>query len=254
MNRKRGKSGNGEEEKEREAGGVRRGWSWKRECGRWEIGEGEPGEEEGVCRRGRQVEKSGMAVGRIVEGMRGAGAGGGGDRGGPAERRTGRLGARRSEGCWGRTGRWRSSLEREVEPEEMAARLSGGGGGDDGAWTAAAWGRQRREDGSAARRGSGDGYGGGGDTFACGGGGDGGGGGSSDVNVVGGRSGGGSGGDGGWTPSPTFREQPLEMEETPFFSQMTTRVCGGGGGVLSPLSPKMTTRVCGGGGGSLPLL
>ena len=24
-------------------------------------------------------------------------------------------------------------------------------------------------------------------------------------------------GDGGWTPSPAFREQPLEMEETPFF-------------------------------------
>ena len=63
----------------------------------------------------------------------------------------------------------------------------------------------------------------------------------------GGRSGGGSGGggtdacggsgDGGWTPSPTFREQPLEMEETHFFSQMTARVCGG---VPSPLiEPKM---------------
>ena len=26
----------------------------------------------------------------------------------------------------------------------------------------------------------------------------------------------GGGGDGGWTPSPAFREQPLEMEETPF--------------------------------------
>ena len=24
------------------------------------------------------------------------------------------------------------------------------------------------------------------------------------------------GSDGGWTPSPTFREQPLEREETPF--------------------------------------
>ena len=32
----------------------------------------------------------------------------------------------------------------------------------------------------------------------------------------GGRRGGGGGGDGGWTPSPAFREQPLEMEETPF--------------------------------------
>ena len=38
---------------------------------------------------------------------------------------------------------------------------------------------------------------------------------------------GGGGGDNGWTPSPAFREQPLEMEETPFFSQMTARVCGG---------------------------
>ena len=41
------------------------------------------------------------------------------------------------------------------------------------------------------------------------------------------------GGGGGWTPSPAFCEQPLEMEETPFFfSQMTARVCGG---VPSPL-------------------
>ena len=29
---------------------------------------------------------------------------------------------------------------------------------------------------------------------------------------------GGGGGDGGWTPSPAFCEQPLEREETPFFS------------------------------------
>ena len=60
--------------------------------------------------------------------------------------------------------------------------------------------------------------------------------------MVGGRSGGGTdacggGGDGGWTHSPTFHEQPLEMEETPFFSQMKARVCGG---VPSPLvEPKM---------------
>ena len=48
-----------------------------------------------------------------------------------------------------------------------------------------------------------------------------------------GGGGGGCGGDGGgWTPSPAFCEQPLEMEETPFFSQMTARVCGG---VPSPL-------------------
>ena len=40
------------------------------------------------------------------------------------------------------------------------------------------------------------------------------------------------GGDSGWTPSPAFREQPLEREETPFFSQMTARVFGWGGGSL----------------------
>ena len=57
----------------------------------------------------------------------------------------------------------------------------------------------------------------------------------------GGRCGGGSGGmeacggggdDGGWTPSSAFLEQPLERENTPFFLQMTARVCGG---VPSPL-------------------
>ena len=61
-----------------------------------------------------------------------------------------------------------------------------------------------------------------------------------EVSVVGARSGGGSteacggggGGDGGWTPSPAFLEQPLERESTPFFLQMTARVCGG---VPSPL-------------------
>ena len=58
----------------------------------------------------------------------------------------------------------------------------------------------------------------------------------------GGRRGGGGGGTeacgGGWTPSLAFLEQPLEREITPFFLQITGRVCGGGGG---------------GGGGSLPL-
>ena len=58
----------------------------------------------------------------------------------------------------------------------------------------------------------------------------------------GGRRGGGDGGteacdggvgdDDGWTPSPAFLEQPLERESTPFFLQMTARVCGG---VPSPL-------------------
>ena len=51
----------------------------------------------------------------------------------------------------------------------------------------------------------------------------------------GGRHGGGGGTEacgGGWTPSPAFLEQPLEREITPFFLQMTARVCGG---VISPL-------------------
>ena len=48
----------------------------------------------------------------------------------------------------------------------------------------------------------------------------------------GGGGGGGGGDDGGWTPSPAFLEQPLERESTPFFLQMTARVCGG---VPSPL-------------------
>ena len=49
----------------------------------------------------------------------------------------------------------------------------------------------------------------------------------------GGRRGGGGGGtvacggDDGWTPSLAFLEQPLEREITPFFLQMTARVCGG---------------------------
>ena len=47
----------------------------------------------------------------------------------------------------------------------------------------------------------------------------------------GGRRGGGMeacGGGDGWTPSPAFLEQPLEREITPFFLQITARVCGGG--------------------------
>ena len=83
-----------------------------------------------------------------------------------------------------------------------------------------------------------------------GGGGGGVGGDNREVLVAGARSGGsrrggvggtevcGGAGDGGWTPSPAFREQPLEMEETPFFrSQMMARVYGG---VPFPLiEPKM---------------
>ena len=66
-------------------------------------------------------------------------------------------------------------------------------------------------------------------------------GGNNGILVAGARSGGGrgGGGDSGWTPRPAFREKPLEMEETLFFSQMMARVCGGGG-VPSPLiEPKM---------------
>ena len=43
-------------------------------------------------------------------------------------------------------------------------------------------------------------------------------GGNNGILVARARSGGDRGGGGGWTPSPTFHEQPLEREETPFFS------------------------------------
>ena len=43
----------------------------------------------------------------------------------------------------------------------------------------------------------------------------------------GGRRGSGCHGGGDWTTSPAFLEQPLERESTPFFLQMTARVCGG---------------------------
>ena len=97
----------------------------------------------------------------------------------------------------------------EMEVEEMAARRSGGGGGTR-VTAAAAWGWQCRGDNgevsmAGARSGGGRRGGGGGGTEACGG-----------------------GGDGIWTPSPAFLEQPLERESTPFFRQMTARVCGGG--------------------------
>ena len=72
-----------------------------------------------------------------------------------------------------------------------------------------------------ARRGGGLGGGHGGGTTACGGG--------------GGRG-------GGWSPCPIFLEQPLEREFTPFFLQMTARVCGGGGGVPSPLIEPLVGR------------
>ena len=51
------------------------------------------------------------------------------------------------------------------------------------------------------------------------------------------RGGSGGGGGGGRSPSPIFREQPLEREITHFFLQMMSRVCGR---VPSPLiDPKM---------------
>ena len=56
------------------------------------------------------------------------------------------------------------------------------------------------------RRGGGGGGGGGSGTEVCGGG----------------------GGGGGWTSSLAFLDQPLERKITPFFLQMTARVCGGG--------------------------
>ena len=42
-----------------------------------------------------------------------------------------------------------------------------------------------------------------------------------------GGGGSGGGGGGGWSPFLIFLEQPLERENTPFFLQMTARVCGG---------------------------
>ena len=71
-------------------------------------------------------------------------------------------------------------------------RAGRGGGGDSG--------------GDVARGGGGDG----GNTVACG------------------DDGGGGSIDGCWTPSSTFLEQSLEREFTPFFLEMTARVCGGG--------------------------
>ena len=62
---------------------------------------------------------------------------------------------------------------------------------------------------------------------------------------LGGERGGGRlacGGGGGWSSSPIFLEQPLEREFTPFFLQMTARVCGGRGGVPSPLIEPITGR------------
>ena len=67
---------------------------------------------------------------------------------------------------------------------------------------------------------------GGTDTMACGGSS------SGDVGSTDACGGSGISGDDDWTPSPTFHEQPLKREETSFFSQMTARVCGGGGGSL----------------------
>ena len=61
----------------------------------------------------------------------------------------------------------------------------------------------------------------GGGTWLCGGSGGGHGGGTW---LCGGS---GGGGGGGWSPSLIFLEQPLEREGTPFFIQMTARVCGG---------------------------
>ena len=69
----------------------------------------------------------------------------------------------------------------------------------------------------AARGGGGSGNGGSDGTLAC--------------------DGGDSSGDGGWTPSSTFLEQSLKREFTPFFLQVTAKICGG---VAFPLiEPKL---------------
>ena len=101
----------------------------------------------------------------------------------------------------GRRGRCsREQHERWMEVERMAAWWSGGSCGGGLRMAASRW--QRRRTVAGAR------CGGGGSTKACGGGG------------------------GSWTLSLVFLEQPLERESTPFFLQMTARVCGG---VPSPL-------------------
>ena len=147
----------------------------------------------------------------------------------------GACGMRRQRGSWG-SGWEEGELERAGDGTRKNGERSGGstereaveklgvrvqnasaawrGWRHGGLEVAAAHGRRRR------RRRVGDDGG----TMVCGGSGD-----NGDVLVAGARSGGG----GGWTPSLAFREQPLEREETPFFSQMTARVCGGG--VPSPL-------------------
>ena len=97
--------------------------------------------------------------------------------------------------------------------------------------------RRRLGDGGVAKGIVGGSYDGS-DTIVCGGGG----GNNGNVLMAGARSGsgrggggsgtkacsGGGGSDDSWTPSLAFHEQPLEKEETLFFSQMTARVCGGG--------------------------
>ena len=98
----------------------------------------------------------------------------------------------RDSGGYGRDG---SGSARAVSAVQGRCRRRKGGAG--GARAAPAAQGRRRHDGilvAGAR--SGGGCGGRGGTKACGGGG---------------------GGNGGWTPSPAFHEQPLEMEETPFF-------------------------------------
>ena len=101
--------------------------------------------------------------------------------------------------AWSKIGRrsCRCGVAVATRGHRQRQRLKGGGGGSIGEVLVA-----------EARSGGGCHGGSGGTTEACG------------------------GGDRGWTPSSAFREQPLEMEETPFFSQMTARVCGG---VPSPL-------------------
>ena len=89
-----------------------------------------------------------------------------------------------------------------------AGSRSGGGSGSRAAAAAATGTTTIEFSGTEARGGGGFGGGHGGDTRSCSG--------------------------GGWSPSLIFLEQLLESEFTPFFLQMTARVCWGGG-VSSPL-------------------
>ena len=128
------------------------------------------------------------------------------------------------EGEPGKTGKvWRFVRDGELEEEELEE--DGGGMCVVGMAAAAQWWRQHDGILVAGARSGGGHRGGGGGTEACDGG-------STEACDGGGTEACDDGGGGGWTPSLALLEQPLERENTPFFLQMTARVCGG---VPSPL-------------------